>query len=54
MNKSSFIKGIVIGFIIGMFVCACTDSTLYGDDDIFEYEQLGSSQFNPMYVKIVN
>ena len=53
MKKSSFIKGIVIGFIIGMFVCACTDSTLYGDDDIFEYEPLGS-RFNPMYVKIID
>ena len=53
MDKKTLIKGIIIGFIIGIFTYSCTDSTLYGDDDLFEYEQLGGSQFNPMYVKIV-
>ena len=53
MDKKTLIKGIIIGFIIGILTYSCTDSALYGDDDIFEYEPLGS-QFNPMYVKIID
>ena len=54
MDKKTLIKGIIIGFIIGILTYSCTDSTLYGDDDIFEYATLGGSALNPMYVKIVN
>ena len=54
MKNRSLIKGIIIGFIIGILTYSCTDSALYGDDDMFEYGTLGGSALNPMYVKIVN
>ena len=50
---SKFIKGIIIGFIVGLFLNACSDMALFGDED-YDYNQLGSSPYNPMYVKIVN
>ena len=50
---SRFVKGILIGFLIGVIITSCSDSMLLADDD-YDYNQLGSSPYNPMYVKIVN
>ena len=52
-EMSRFVKGILIGFLIGMIITSCSDSMLLADDE-YEYNQLGSSPYNPMYVKIVN
>ena len=54
MKNINFIKGIIIGFIVGLFLSSCSDFMLLGDDDSFEYNQLGDSPYNPMYVKIIN
>ena len=52
-EMSRFIKGILVGFLIGMIITGCSNSMLLADDD-YDYNQLGSSPYNPMYVKIVN
>ena len=53
-EMSRFVKGILIGFLIGMIITGCSDSMLMADYDDYDYNQLGSSPYNPMYVKIVN
>ena len=51
---SKFVKGILIGFLIGLLITGCSDSMLMADYYDYDYNQLGSSPYNPMYVKIVN
>ena len=54
MKRREFIKGIVVGFIIGTLLTSCSDDFLFADDDYNYDGGIGSSEYNPMYVKIVD
>ena len=49
--RKQLIKGIVIGFIIGLFLNGCI-SNLEASNETSSW-QIGSTPHNPMYVKIV-
>ena len=47
------IKYMVIGFLIGLFASAC-DSNLMADNESYDYlGEQGTTEWNPIYVKIV-
>ncbi len=51
--KNQFIKGIIIGFISALLLTSCESDLLFADDD-YNGGGIGSSEWNPMYVKIVD
>ena len=44
-------KGIIIGLILGFMFFSC-DSNIFAENDN-SYTELGSNEWNPVYVKIV-
>lgn len=46
------IKYLCIGFIMGFTFYACDDAFLQADED--DYGAIGTVEWNPLYVKIVN
>ena len=46
-------KGFFVGLILG-FMMSCNDNILADGDDSGSFGELGSSQYNPLYVKIVD
>ena len=55
--KNEFIKGILIGFLFGILFISC-ESNIYADDGsgggYDSYGEIGTVEWNPLYVKIVD
>lgn len=45
------VKGIVIGFILGILFISCENTIMA--DDTNDYGEIGTVAWNPLYVKIV-
>tara|TARA_R100001594_G_scaffold57337_2_gene91249 strand:- start:4649 stop:4804 length:156 start_codon:yes stop_codon:yes gene_type:complete len=46
------IKGIIIGLVLG-FMMSCNDSIMADGNDGGAYGEIGTVEWNPLYVKIV-
>ena len=46
-------KGIIIGIIIG-FMMSCNDNIMADGDDVGSYGEIGTVEWNPLYVKVVD
>lgn len=46
-------KGIMIGFILGVFFISCNGNIFADEDDSGSYGEIGTVEWNPLYVKIV-
>ena len=56
--EDGFLRGICLGMVISMIIMllmtGCSDYMLMADYEEINFEQLGSSPYNPMYVKVVD